>query len=200
MGLYSPTSGEILIDGKKLEKIEIKSWQENIGYVPQNINLIDDTVAENIAFSDKNYEINMKKIIQITKIVSIHDFIKNELPDGYLTKLGERGVRLSGGQKQRIGIARALYKNPSLLVLDEATSALDNISQETIIKLINSKNKDLTVVTVAHRLSSLKGCDKIFLILPNGSISSGTYTELMTTNKYFNEMVMAGNDKAEGLL
>ena len=129
LGLLKLKSGKILIDNKELNARNIREWQNSIGYVPQQIFLTDQTIAENIAFGLSLKELDMKKVKKASKMAKIDEFITKELSEGYFTKVGERGVRLSGGQRQRIGIARALYNNPRLLILDEATSALDNVTQ-----------------------------------------------------------------------
>jgi len=163
----------------------ITSWQRNIGYVPQDIYLIDDTIESNIAFGEKI--INFEKVRQATKISELDNFI-NTLPNGYKTIVGERGVRLSGGQRQRIGIARALYHDPNVLILDEATSSLDSETESSIINAINNLSHKKTIVMIAHRVTTLKGCDTIHLI-ENGKIStSGSYKNLLLTNKIFKNM------------
>ena len=185
LGLLIPTNGKILVDGKVLTPDNITSWQRNIGYVPQDIYLIDDTIESNIAFGEKI--INFEKVRQATKISELDNFI-NTLPNGYKTIVGERGVRLSGGQRQRIGIARALYHDPNVLILDEATSSLDSETESSIINAINNLSHKKTIVMIAHRVTTLKGCDTIHLI-ENGKIStSGSYKNLLLTNKIFKNM------------
>jgi ABC-type bacteriocin/lantibiotic exporter with double-glycine peptidase domain len=142
LGLLEATSGSLEVDGKIITKKNVKSWQSFIGYVPQDIYLSDDRIDANIAFGLDYKDINQAAVENACKIANIHEFIINELPEKYKTKVGERGVRLSGGQRQRIGIARALYKNPKLLVLDEATSALDKETERAVIDAVNNiKNK-----------------------------------------------------------
>ena len=148
-----------------------RSWQRSIGYVPQNIYLADDTIAANIAFNVESENIDKESIERASKIANLHNFVIEELPDQYETTIGERGVRLSGGQRQRIGIARALYHNPKVLVLDEATSALDNQTEKAVMEAINNLSKNITVILIAHRLSTVKNCDKIFL-LENGQLKN----------------------------
>ena len=160
LGLLRPTGGEILIDGKSISS-SLKGWQSQIGYVPQSIFLIDDTLRRNIAFGVTDSDIDDEKIINALRASSLIDFIR-ELPGGLDAMMGERGVRISGGQRQRIGIARALYHNPSVLVLDEATSALDVLTEQEIMKTIYSLRKEKTILIVAHRISTMKNCDKIF--------------------------------------
>ena len=133
LGLLIPTSGEVILDDQVLNKNNLQSWHNSIGYIPQSIFLSDTTIAKNIAFGVNEDEIDNELLVKSAKIAQIHDFIINELPLGYETSVGERGIKLSGGQKQRIGIARAFYKKPSIMVFDEATSALDNLTEELII-------------------------------------------------------------------
>lgn len=178
LGLLVPDEGSILIDGKEVSKKFIRSWQKNLGYVPQNIYLSNDTIAANIAFGVMREEIDMNAVRQAACMAQIDDFIQNELPEQYNTLVGERGVRLSGGQRQRIGIARALYRDPSVLVMDEATSALDNQTEIDVMKAIDGLSGKKTIIMIAHRLSTLKKCDVIF-DLENGQIvRSGKYGEI----------------------
>ena len=161
MGLLNPTSGRICIDGVDITESNKSSWQAHIAHVPQAIFLSDASIAENIAFGVPKSMINHDRVHLAAQQSQISDVIES-WPDRYDTHVGERGVRLSGGQRQRIGIARALYKNADLLVLDEATSALDIETEKEIIKLINSLSKNLTIIMIAHRLSTLNGCDAIY--------------------------------------
>ena len=158
-------------------------WQKNIGYVPQQIYLSDASIASNIAFGLDFNDINKNSIERASKIANLHEFVINELPDGYNTIIGERGVRLSGGQRQRIGIARALYHDPQLLLLDEATSALDNYTEELIMDSIDKLKNKITIIIVAHRLSTVKNCDKVF-VLEKGLIKAqGSFDEIYQNNK-----------------
>ena len=162
LGLLQPTAGEILVDGKPLTRDLVPSWQASIGYVPQDIFLIDDSIARNIAFGVSENEIDTARLREVSAMAQILDFVEAELPDGFRTTVGERGVRLSGGQRQRLGLARALYHRPSLLILDEATSALDIATEARLIQALHSLTGKLTIVIVAHRFSALAGCDKLF--------------------------------------
>jgi len=165
IGLYKPESGEILVDNKKINESNLKSWRKKIGYIPQNIYLSDGNVASNVAFGD---EIDEEKIKKVLKQANILEFLEKH-HEGIDTKVGENGVKLSGGQKQRIAIARALYDNPEILVLDEATSALDNKTEKKIMEEFYKIGANKTMLIIAHRLSTLDGCDRI-IKLNNGEI------------------------------
>ncbi len=166
IGLHKPTSGEILIDGISGFQMN-QSWRNNIGYVSQTIYLTDDTIKKNIALGVPENKINDSKIIELLKQVQLEKFINN-LELGINTKVGERGVQLSGGQRQRIGIARALYHDPQLLILDEATSALDSETEEEVMESIKNLKGDKTIIMIAHRISTLVDCDKIYKIQDKG--------------------------------
>ena len=185
LGLLIAQRGTLEVDDKIISKQKIRAWQKSIGYVPQSIYLSDDTIAANIAFGVDPKDMNLKAIKRASKIANLDKFVMNELPKKYQTIIGERGVRLSGGQRQRIGIARALYHNPKMLILDEATSALDNQTEKAVMDAVNNLNKSITIILIAHRLSTVKKCDKIF-ILENGKIKNqGTFKELIKINKDF---------------
>jgi ATP-binding cassette, subfamily B, bacterial PglK len=161
LGLYLPTAGDILIDGQSLTQALVPSWQASIGYVPQDIFLIDDTIARNIAFGLPDEQIDRARLREACAMAQILDFIEGELRDGFEAKVGERGIRLSGGQRQRIGLARALYHRPSLLILDEATSALDVATEAKLLEALRSLGGKLTMVVAAHRLSAVANCDQV---------------------------------------
>ena len=188
LGLLTPDSGRMTADGVEINLSNIRAWQDNVGYVPQQIFLTDDTVAANIAFGVPEEKRDQAKIERAAKIASLHDFVLSELPEGYSTWVGERGVRLSGGQRQRIGIARALYHDPDILILDEATSALDNITERAVMDAVSNLGHAKTIIMIAHRLTTVQDCDTIFL-LENGCVSaSGTYEELVEKNTVFRSM------------
>lgn len=189
MGLLNPQKGEILVDDVKINSENIRSWQRLIGYVPQNIFLLDDTIEKNIAFGLKDEDIDREAVKSAAKIANIHEFIEKELPNGYLTVVGERGIRLSGGQRQRIGIARALYRDPPVLILDEATSSLDGITENAVMDAIHALNRKKTIIIIAHRLTTLKDCDMIYLILNGTIISKGSFEDLYKTNETFKNML-----------
>ena len=161
LGLYHPTAGEILIDDRPLTPELVPSWQASIGYVPQDIFLIDDTIARNVAFGLPDNEIDPARLREACAMAQLLDFVDADLPDGFDTNVGERGVRLSGGQRQRIGLARALYHRPSLLILDEATSALDMATEAKLLDALRSLAGKLTMVVAAHRLSAVANCDQL---------------------------------------
>jgi ATP-binding cassette, subfamily B, bacterial PglK len=187
MGLLIPSDGQIEVDGSKLTSDNINNWQRNIGYVPQEIHLMDASIEENIAFSNDEFEIDRQQVIKVSKIADLHSFIE-DLPNQYETNIGERGVKLSGGQRQRIGIARALYRDPSILVLDEATSSLDTITEQSVLNAINKLNHQKTIVIIAHRLSSLKCCDIIYMIDQGIVADKGNYDSLISQNNKFRKM------------
>lgn len=190
LGLLTPTEGSLYIDDTVLNFENINKWQGSIGYVPQNIYLSDVTIAENIAFGVPSPEINQKALLKAAKIANIHDFIINDLTDGYSTIVGERGIRLSGGERQRIGIARALYRAPNILVLDEATSALDTVTEAEVMNaLVNKIGKKITTITIAHRLSTIRNCDIIYLLEKGVIKGQGTYDELLSSNDIFQKML-----------
>ncbi|MCI5188764.1 MAG: ABC transporter ATP-binding protein [Candidatus Electrothrix sp. AS4_5] len=161
MGLLVPTQGKLLVDGEEIDFSNMKAWQKNIAHVSQTIFLSDGSLLENIAFGVPVEDIDKEQVEKAARLAQIHDFIET-LPDGYQTLIGERGVRLSGGQRQRIGIARALYNEATVLVLDEATSALDNATEQAVMAAIDSLGGNLTVLMIAHRLSTLNSCEQIF--------------------------------------
>ncbi len=188
LGLLEPCNGSIQIDGFTLDKTNIKNWQKIIGYVPQSIFIADDTISKNITLGSEESNADYEKIKYAAKLANLHEFIQKELPFKYETMVGEAGVKLSGGQKQRLGIARALYLSPQILIFDEATSALDNVTEREIMKSINRLKQKMTIILVAHRLTTIKNCDIIFH-LENGKLrSQGTFEELLMKDKLFKAM------------
>ena len=188
MGLLEADEGSITIDGVTLNDQNINEWRRQIGYVPQRIYLSDDSVSNNIAFGIHSSQVDQKKIEAVAKMAKIHDFVLNEMPQGYETHVGDRGVRLSGGQSQRLGIARALYRNPSVLILDEATSALDNLTEGEVINMIKSLNGNCTIIMIAHRLSTVENCQKIFYMEHGKVLATGTFKELIRDVPAFKEL------------
>lgn len=183
-GLLEPSSGSFLINEVSLNDISKNDYFKCIGYVSQHIFLLDSTIEDNIVFAFEGEEIDSQRLRLSIKLANLEEFISS-LPSGLNTKVGERGMQLSGGQRQRIAIARALYNNPPLLILDEATSALDGPSEAFIMQSLYELDRTKTILLVAHRISTIMHCDKIFL-LKNGQIAdSGTYHELLERNKSF---------------
>ena len=189
LGLLESQKGSLKVDKAEINSKNIINWQRKLGYVPQQISLIDASLAENIAFGVKKDEINMETVQNVSRIANLHDFVNNNLKDGYNTAIGERGVKLSGGQRQRVGLARALYNNPSVLVLDEATSALDNTTERLVMDSIKKLDQEITIIIIAHRLSTIRDCDVIYHLDKGKIISEGTYGELLDNDKKFLEMV-----------
>lgn len=188
LGLLNPQQGTLEIDDQVINEQNRKAWQSSIGYVPQHIYLADDSIEANIALGIDPKDIDQNAVERVAKIADLHNFVVKKLPERYKTRVGERGVRLSGGQRQRIGIARALYHNPQVLVLDEATSALDNLTERSIMEAVNHLGKEITVILIAHRLSTVKECDTIFF-LDNGEVTGcGTFEELLKSNEAFMKM------------
>ena len=173
---YDVSEGRITIDGKDVRKLTLQSLREQIGLVQQDVYLFCGSIRENIAYGRP--DASMEEIIEAAKKANIHEFIM-ELPDGYETFVGERGIRLSGGQKQRISIARVFLKNPPILILDEATSALDNESERFIQQSLEELAKDRTTITIAHRLSTIRNADEILVVAENGIVECGTHDELL---------------------
>jgi ATP-binding cassette, subfamily B, bacterial PglK len=178
MGLLRPTKGEIQIDGISIGGEGFRAWQRSISHVPQSIYLADSSIAENIAFGIPFELIDMERVKLASRLAQISEFIES-IPKEYNAMVGERGVQISGGQRQRIGIARALYKQSEVLVFDEATSALDTSTEIAVMDAISGLNRDLTILIIAHRLSSLKGCDIIVELDKGKVLRQGSYEELI---------------------
>ncbi len=186
LGLLETKKGTLEVDGEVINKNNLRAWQRSIGYVPQQIYVSDDTIEANIAFGAKDSnDIDQEAVKTAAKIANLHEFVVNELQNKYKTTVGERGVRLSGGQRQRIGIARALYNKPNVLILDEATSALDNLTEQAVMDALQNLKNNITVVMIAHRLSTVKKCDNIFLLEKGELRGEGTFEKLMKENTNF---------------
>jgi len=197
LGLLHPEGGSISVDGQELQSTtNRKQWQKHIGYVPQAIYLSDDTLRRNIALGIPEREIDDEAVIAAAKAASMHDFITTELPEGYNTVAGDRGIRLSGGQRQRIGIARALYNNPDLLILDEATSALDGATETAVMEAIERLSGEKTIIMIAHRLTTVKKCDCLYLMKRGRVVANGTYDELMQNQQDFRRMAHQAREPA----
>ena len=188
LALLEPQEGILRVDGQVITSANCRQWQRIIGYVPQHIYLADDSIAGNIAFGINIKDIDQKAVERAAKIANLHEFVTNDLPQGYATTVGERGVRLSGGQCQRIGIARALYHNPQVLILDEATSALDNLTEQAVIEAVNNLGHEITIIMIAHRLSTVRQCDQLYLLDQGEVKASGTYEKLKQQSKQFKKL------------
>jgi len=186
LGLLPPTAGEINCNKVDVHT-DLTAWQNKIGYVQQVIFLMDATIKENIAYGIPEEEIDQKQVQKVIEMAKLEQWI-NELPEGIHSVVGERGVRISGGQRQRIGIARALYHNPELLILDEATSALDNRTEKEIMDDIYAMQGVRTIIMIAHRLDTIKRCDRILVIEQGSIVESGEYRELKQNSIYFRKM------------
>ncbi len=190
LGLLDPESGEIRIDDMVLSPESIPSWHATLGYVPQHIFLADQTIAQNIALGVPEDEIDQRAVEQAALLANLHEFVVNELPMGYRTSIGERGVRLSGGQRQRIGIARALYRDPAVLIFDEATSALDNATEQSVMDAIHNLTGQKTIFLVAHRLTTVKDCDLICVFSAGELVEIGTWNELHSKGNHFSRLAV----------
>ncbi len=188
LGLLLPTSGAITVDGRAIVKENLSAWQQSLGYVPQLIFLTDSSVAENIALGIHKDKIDYEQVVRCARMAQVHDFIMDELPNQYFTQIGERGIRLSGGQRQRIGIARALYRNPNILVFDEATSALDNLTEKAVMDSIDALAHQKTVILIAHRLTTVKKCDQIVLLDKGRVAAKGSFEEVSKKSHKFRAM------------
>ena len=185
LGLLEAQRGVLEVDGKEINKNNRRAWQRSIGYVPQQIFLSDNTVKANIAFGVDPKDIDLEAVERASRIANLHEFVTNDLSLQYKTLVGENGIRLSGGQRQRIGIARALYHKPQILILDEATSALDNLTEQAVMEAVHKLRKNITIIIIAHRLSTVKNCDNILLLEKGELKDQGTFEKLIKTNEKF---------------
>lgn len=184
MGLLTPQRGEVRADGVPLTGNNLRAWQRGIAHVPQSIFLCDGSITENIAFGISLDEIDHARVRHVARLAHITSFVEN-LPAGYDTWVGERGIRLSGGQRQRIGIARALYKRASVIVFDEATSALDNVTEREVMAAIHGLSQQMTIILIAHRLTTVESCHLIFELDQGRVIHQGTFSELVSKSDSF---------------
>jgi ABC-type multidrug transport system fused ATPase/permease subunit len=191
LGLLHPQRGYVEVDGERLRDTQMRTWQRSLGYVPQQIYLADDTIAANIAFGLNPTRIDMAAVERAARVASLHEYITKDLPEGYATRVGERGVRLSGGQRQRIGIARAMYHDPDVLFLDEATSALDNLTEQAVMDAMRILHQRKTVVMIAHRLSTVRHCDCIYMLDRGQVVAQGTYGELLEGSEQFRKLALS---------
>lgn len=188
MGLLIPTEGALLVDGRTISGRDLRAWQQTIAHVPQNIFLSDASLAENIAFGVEPHDIDFGLVQKVARQAHIADFIESS-ENGYEGHVGERGLRLSGGQRQRIGIARALYKRANVLVFDEATSALDNATEKSVMHAIESLSTDLTILIIAHRLTTVCNCDIIVEMDRGRVVAQGNYEQLIEQSPSFRNLV-----------
>jgi ATP-binding cassette, subfamily B, bacterial PglK len=186
LGLLKPTEGEIFVDGENIFA-DLASWQRQIGYIPQSIYLSDDTIRSNIAFGLATDQINESQVWSAVKAAQLEKLV-NSLPEQLDTPVGERGIRLSGGQRQRIGIARALYHNPEVIVMDEATAALDNTTEREFMQALEAMSGQKTMIMIAHRLSTVKNCDRLYFLQSGQIAAMGTYDELFASCPDFKEI------------
>jgi ABC-type multidrug transport system fused ATPase/permease subunit len=190
LGLLTPFSGEILIDDTELSSQNIRSWQSQLGYIPQTIYLYDNDIRQNIAFGVSENDIDNNKVLKCLELAALTDFVQS-LPNGIFTRVGENGVQLSGGQRQRIGIARALYRNPSMLIMDEATAALDNKTEAEVTQALAYASNGRTIITIAHRISTIANYDVIYYLHKGEIVASGTYQQLLQHSDEFKRLAKA---------
>jgi ABC-type multidrug transport system fused ATPase/permease subunit len=185
----------------RFAELGIAAWQDAIGYVPQSVYLADASVSANIAFGVPEDRVDQWAVVRAAQAAQIADFVEANLPDGYATRVGERGVRLSGGQWQRIGIARALYHDPQVLVLDEGTSALDGLTEASVMDAIGALAHRKTILLVAHRLSTVSKCDQIFVMDRGRLRGAGTFDHLLSENEAFRSIALVQSDgEREGVI
>ncbi len=183
LGLLEPSDGMVRIGGQPLDRVR-QSWWGRVGFVPQNVVLLDASLLANIALGPAEQKINGSTVEEALASASLAEFVSS-LPEGLDTVIGERGVRLSGGQRQRVALARALYRRPDVLILDEGTSALDNVTERAVMAAVTSQSGRRTVITVAHRLTTIRHCDKIVVLLDGRIEATGTYDELLSRSPTF---------------
>ena len=187
LGLLSPKSGKLMLDGIPLNKYEKPAFQASCAVVPQSLTLLDTSICQNVAFGESLDEIDLDKVNDALSAAQLTEFI-DTLPYGLMTAVGENGVKLSGGQRQRLSLARALYKGAKLLVLDEATSALDNLTESQVMDAIEIIGRRCTIIIIAHRMTTVQKCDKIYEFSNGSIIGSGTYQDLLKTSTSFQEL------------
>jgi ABC-type multidrug transport system fused ATPase/permease subunit len=192
LGLLRPHEGRVLLDSIAITDENVRDWQRMIGYVPQSVYLSDESIAANIAFGQPQEQIDLAAVERAARIAHLHEFVTGQLPQGYETKVGDRGIRLSGGQSQRIGIARALYHDPEVLILDEATSALDTVTESSVMDAVHDLGRRKTIIIIAHRLTTVRRCDRIFVLEFGKVVEQGTFDQLLKTDLRFKAMIAGG--------
>jgi ATP-binding cassette subfamily C protein len=190
LGLLTPTSGRVLVDGHDIREA-LAAWQAQIGYVPQEVALVDDSLRRNVAFGIHDDEIDDGRVRAAVEDARLAALVST-WPDGFATRIGERGVRLSGGERQRLAIARALYRQPQVLVFDEATSALDPQTEREVTDAIDAVRGTTTVIVIAHRLTTVRECDRILLLDGGRLVAQGRYGELLKSSALFRALATAG--------
>ncbi len=190
LGLHPPAEGRVLVDGTSIDE-DLAAWQRSIGFVPQDVYLLDDTLRANIAFGEPDELIDDERVRSSIRLAQLEEHVAT-LPEGLETRVGERGTRLSGGQRQRLGIARALYRQPTVLVLDEATSALDNETERRVTDVIRALHGAVTVIVVAHRLSTVMNCDQIVFLEAGRISATGSFDEVRRQSEAFDHLVELG--------
>jgi ABC-type multidrug transport system fused ATPase/permease subunit len=189
LGLLTPTAGKITVDGQDIQA-NLPDWQQKIGYIPQSIFLSDDTIRRNIAFGLPDQQIDDQQLWNVIRMAQLEKFV-HELPDGIETVVGENGVRMSGGQRQRVAIARALYHNPQVLIMDEATAALDNETEQQITWAIEQLAGDKTLLIIAHRLTTVRNCDRLYFMKDGQVVATGPYEQLVAEDVRFKAIASA---------
>jgi ATP-binding cassette subfamily C protein len=195
IGLIAPSEGALEIDGEALGEANRAAWQAIVGYIPQNVYLMDDTLRRNIAFGLEDDAIDERRLTEAVAAAQLDEVVRG-MPDGLATSVGERGVRLSGGQRQRVGIARVLYLDAKLLVLDEATSALDGATERDIVEAIERLRGERTMVIIAHRLSTVRNCDRLIHLDGGRVLETGTWEDLETRSEPFRRLLSAVSARA----
>tara|TARA_B100000029_G_scaffold178804_2_gene176168 strand:+ start:5173 stop:6966 length:1794 start_codon:yes stop_codon:yes gene_type:complete len=196
LGLLEPDSGELSVDEIQINQSNAPMWRRQVGYVPQQIFLADDTLSANIALGIPEQLVDQEKVERAAQIAQVNEFI-DQLPQGFATFLGERGVRLSGGQRQRVGLARAIYSSPSVLILDEATSSLDSITERAVMSAVHHLKGEMTTIVVAHRLSTVMNSDEIFIFDSGALVESGQYQQLLKTSELFKDLASQFEDATD---